>query len=144
MPAIAGPALCTYIRAHLASFCKRGKLALLRLALAGHSRVPLLQALAVPRPWVAAAAPEALRRGFQRAQRRSLAAAAAPPAAAAAMGADDKRKAEEGLEGGPAKKAAADKLAVHPKRVRELRKGAVEGSGPVIYWCVPLLNRRCC
>lgn len=51
------------------------------------------------------------------------------------MGADDKRKAEEGLEGGPAKKAAATKLAVHPKRVRELRKGAVEGSGPVIYWC---------
>ncbi|PRW61487.1 CPD photolyase isoform B [Chlorella sorokiniana] len=94
----------------------------------------LAPALAVHRPWAAAPAPEALRRGLQqRTQRRSLA-AAATPAAAAAMGADDKRKAEEGLEGGPAKKVAAAKLAVHPKRVRELRKGAVEGSGPVIYW----------
>ncbi len=105
--------------------------------------MPLLQALAVHRPWAAAPVPEALRRSVQhRSQRRSLAAAAAPAAAAAAMGADDKRKAEEGLEGGPAKKAAAAKLAVHPKRVRELRRGAVEGSGPVIYWCAPL--NRCC
>ena len=59
------------------------------------------------------------------------------------MGAEDKRKAEAALEGGPAKKAAPGKLAVHPKRVRELRKGAVEGSGPVIYWCGLLREYAC-
>lgn len=61
-------------------------------------------------------------------------------AAAAATGTgnmgDGKRPLEGGAEGGPAKKAAGGKPAVNPKRVRELRKGAVEGSGPVIYWCV--------
>lgn len=58
--------------------------------------------------------------------------AAAP---AAAMGADDKRKAEGAPEGaGPSKKAAPSKLEVNPKRVRELRKGSVQGQGPVIYW----------
>lgn len=56
-------------------------------------------------------------------------------AAAAAMGADDKRKAEGAPEGaGPSKKANPSKLEINPKRVRELRKGAVQGQGPVIYW----------
>jgi hypothetical protein len=59
-------------------------------------------------------------------------------AAAATMTDNEKRKAEEALEGGPAKKAApsGDKpLSVNPKRVRQLRKGAAQGDGPVIYWC---------
>lgn len=55
------------------------------------------------------------------------------------MADSDKRKAEEALEGGPAKKAAIWPLAVNPKRVRELRKGAVDSDGPVIYWQVPRL-----
>ncbi|KAL4446362.1 hypothetical protein ABPG77_003169 [Micractinium sp. CCAP 211/92] len=51
------------------------------------------------------------------------------------MGADDKRKAEGAPEGaGPSKKANPSKLEINPKRVRELRKGAVQGQGPVIYW----------
>ena len=50
---------------------------------------------------------------------------------------EDKRKAEGSPEGGPAKKAAPAK-SVNPKRVRELRRGAVDGSGPVIYWCAAL------
>lgn len=54
------------------------------------------------------------------------------------MGADGegaaKRKADAGpQEGGPSKKAATARP-VNPKRVRELRRGAVEGDGPVIYW----------
>lgn len=44
----------------------------------------------------------------------------------------NKRRAEEAL-GGPAKKAAPAPAGVNPRRVRELRPGAV-GSGPVIYW----------
>ncbi|KAI3433882.1 hypothetical protein D9Q98_003684 [Chlorella vulgaris] len=51
------------------------------------------------------------------------------------MSADgDKRKAAEALEAGPSKKAATKLLAVNPRRMHELRKGAVEGEGPVIYW----------
>ena len=60
--------------------------------------------------------------------------AAAPAAPAMAAGSDKRKAAEAGLEAGPAKKAAAGKLAVNPKRVRELRKGAVQGDGPVVYW----------
>lgn len=58
-------------------------------------------------------------------------------AAAAAMTDTDKRKAEEALEGAPAKKGApGDKpLSVNAKRVRQLRRGAAQGDGPVIYWC---------
>lgn len=58
-------------------------------------------------------------------------------AAAVTMTDNEKRKAEEALEGGPAKKAApSDKpLSVNPKRVQQLRKGAAQGDGPVIYWC---------
>lgn len=51
---------------------------------------------------------------------------------------EGKRPLEGGAEAGPSKKAAAGggggKPTVNPKRVRELRKGAVEGSGPVVYW----------
>ena len=60
---------------------------------------------------------------------------AAAIAEAGSMGDGDKRTAEGAAEGGPAaKKAATVKLAVNPKRVRELRRGAVAGEGPVIYW----------
>lgn len=56
-------------------------------------------------------------------------------AGTADMGADEKRKAEGAPDGaGPSKKTAPSKLEVNPKRVRELRKGAVQGQGPVIYW----------
>jgi hypothetical protein len=65
----------------------------------------------------------------------TAAAATAATAAAAPPAGSDKRKASEaGLDAGPAKKAAGGKLAVNPKRVRELRKGAVQGDGPVVYW----------
>ena len=72
-------------------------------------------------------------------------AATAAPTAAAAMSSDDasnkRRKADAAeLDGGvgpAATKAVAPdaQLKVNPKRVRELRKGVVEGDGPVIYWC---------
>lgn len=59
-------------------------------------------------------------------------------AAPVGMSADgDKRKAAEALEAGPSKKAATKLLAVNPRRMHELRKGAVEGEGPVIYWYAP-------
>lgn len=46
---------------------------------------------------------------------------------------DGKRKAEESAEAGPAKRAPGVKPGVHPKRIRELKPGAVQ-QGPVIYW----------
>lgn len=56
---------------------------------------------------------------------------------------DGKRKAEgEAAEAAPAKKASGPKppAGVNPKRVRELRPGAVQ-KGPVIYWQV--INYSC-
>lgn len=49
------------------------------------------------------------------------------------MGAD-KRKADQAEGSGPSKKVATGKVEVNSKRVRQLHKGAVEGTGPVIYW----------
>jgi len=49
----------------------------------------------------------------------------------------EKRRAQAAAEcPPPSKKVASGKGDVNPQRVRELRPGAVEGSGPVIYWCV--------
>ena len=44
-----------------------------------------------------------------------------------------KRKAAEASEEGGAKRAAPGTHTVNPKRIRELRAGAV-GPGPVLYW----------
>ena len=46
-----------------------------------------------------------------------------------------KRKAKEAAEDGGAKRAAPGNKLVNPKRVRELKAGAV-GDGPVLFWCV--------
>lgn len=50
---------------------------------------------------------------------------------------EGKRKAEAEAGAGPSKRAqpAGGRLAVNPKRVRELRPGAVQ-KGPIIYWWV--------
>lgn len=104
-----------------------------RLCLAAlHSRAPVArQQLA--RAWVApprtAHAAPAARNGAAH-----LTAAAAAAAADSMASGEGKRALEGGAEGGPSKKAAPAK--VNPKRVRELKKGKAEGSGPVIYWSV--------
>ena len=45
-----------------------------------------------------------------------------------------KRKAQEAVEDGGAKRAAPGNRLVNPKRARELKAGDV-GEGPVLYWC---------